>query len=189
MKKAVFLDRDGVINENGPRIDSAEKFLMIDGVSEAIKRLNETGYLVIIVTNQPEIAKGFFGFVELENVHRHMKALLEKEGAHIDSIYVCPHHPEKGFPGEVPELKLKCECRKPEPGMILRAMTDFDIDSKQSWMVGDSRSDIIAGQKAGLKTIFLTAGGSSGSEQEKELACTPDFEAPSLREAAEIIVP
>jgi histidinol-phosphate phosphatase family protein len=189
MRKAVFLDRDGVINENGSKIDSPEKFEMIDGVPESIKRLNEAGFLVIIVTNQPEIAKGFFGFVELENVHKHMKELLEKQGARIDSIYVCPHHPEKGFPGEVPELKMKCECRKPEPGMILRAITDNSIDPAQSWIVGDSKSDIIAGQKAGLKTILLTASGGSGSEQEKELECAPDFEAPSLREAAEIIVP
>jgi histidinol-phosphate phosphatase family protein len=189
MKKAVFLDRDGVINENGPKIDSPEKFVMIAGSPEAIKRLNEAGYLVIIATNQPEIAKGFFGFVELENVHKHMKALLEAKGAHIDSIYVCPHHPEKGFPGEVAELKVKCDCRKPEPGMILRAITDNGIDPSQSWMIGDSKSDIIAGQKAGLKTIFLTAGGSSGSKQEKELECIPDFEAPSLREAVEIIAP
>jgi histidinol-phosphate phosphatase family protein len=188
MKKAIFLDRDGVINENNPKIDSPEKFVMLAGVPEAIKRLNDAGYLVIIATNQPEIAKGFYGFAELENVHSHMRAILENKGARVDAIYACPHHPDKGFPGEVPELKVKCDCRKPEPGMLLRAMADNCIDPKQSWMIGDSKSDIIAGQRAGLKTILLTAGGGSGSRQEKELDCSPDLEAADLKSAVGLIL-
>lgn len=188
MKKAVFLDRDGVINENGPRIDSPEKLKLIPGAAEAIQKLNQAGYLVIIVTNQPEIAKGFFGFEELEIVHKHLRAILEKKGAHIDAIYVCPHHPEKGFSGEVPELKIKCSCRKPEPGMILKAIAEFDINTKESWLVGDSKTDIIAGQKVGLMTILLTGGGGSGSSQEDDLVCNPSFEMRTLSEAVSMIL-
>jgi mannose-1-phosphate guanylyltransferase/phosphomannomutase len=187
-KKAVFLDRDGVINQNGPKIDSPEKFVMLDGAPDAIKRLNDSGYLVIVATNQPDIAKGFYTFIELEKIHKKMGQLLGEKGAHIDAIYVCPHHPEKGFPGEVPELKIECGCRKPEPGMILQAITDLSIDPKQSWMVGDSKADIIAGQKAGLKTIFITSGGGSTSRQEKELECRPDFEKRDLSEAVGLIL-
>jgi mannose-1-phosphate guanylyltransferase / phosphomannomutase len=189
MKKAIFLDRDGVINQNGPKIDSPEKLTIIEGVPEAIRVLNKAGYMIIIVTNQPEIAKGFFSFEKLEIVHKHLKEQLAKKGARIDAIYVCPHHPEKGFPGEVPELKISCGCRKPEPGMILKAIAEYSIDLKQSWMVGDSKSDIVAGQKAGLKTIFIASGGGSSSKQEKELECTPDFESQNLSEAVKLILP
>jgi len=188
-KKAVFLDRDGVINENGPRIDSPEKLIMLPGVPESIKKLNEAGYLTIIVTNQPEIAKGFFTVDDLNQVNEHLGKLLAEKGAHIDHIYFCPHHPESGFPGEIPELKMKCACRKPEPGMILKAMKDFGIDATKSWMVGDSKADIIAGQKAGVKTILLISGGGSGAKQEDEIMCKPDFESTDLKGAVKLILP
>jgi D,D-heptose 1,7-bisphosphate phosphatase len=187
-KKAVFLDRDGVINENGFNISTPDKLIMIEGAAEAIKKLNDLGYLTIIVTNQPEIAKGFFTVEDFNKVNQYMAKLLAEKGAHIDHIYFCPHHPERGFPGEVPELKMKCFCRKPEPGMLLRAIKDHGIDVKRSWMIGDSKSDIIAGQKVGVKTILITSGGGSGSAQEEELECKPDFECKDLKEAVEMIL-
>lgn len=187
-KKAVFLDRDGVINENSPKIDSPEKLIMLPGVEEAIKKLNDAGYLTIIVTNQPEIAKGFYTVNNLNMVNEHLGNLISEKGAHLDAIYFCPHHPESGFPGEIPELKMKCACRKPEPGMLLKAIKDHGINPKKSWMVGDSKSDIIAGQSAGVKTILVNSGNGSGSAQEAELICKPDFEAKDLREAVELIL-
>ncbi|MBW2971275.1 HAD-IIIA family hydrolase, partial [Candidatus Woesearchaeota archaeon] len=111
MQKAVFLDRDGVINENCSRLDSVDKYKMFKGVPNAIKKLNDAGFLVIVVTNQPDIAKGFFTFAKLEEIHEHMRKMLAKAGAHVDALYICPHYPEKGFEREIPELKIDCNCR------------------------------------------------------------------------------
>lgn len=188
MKRCVFLDRDGVINENARIISASDKFIMFKNVPQAIKKLNNAGFLVIIVTSQPNISKGFLTFNELENVHEYMKVLLAKREAYVDAIYVCPHHPKKGFKGEIPELKINCNCRKPKPGMLLQAIKDFDIDVENSWMVGDSKGDIIAGQRAGVKTIFVTEGGGSGSKHEEKLAYNPDFTELNLSEAVKVIL-
>lgn len=114
---------------------------MLPGVAEAVRRLNESDYLSIVVTNQPMIAKGFVTETEVENIHKKMETLLGGEKAYLDKIYYCPHHPDKGFPGEVPELKIACECRKPKPGMLRKAAADFNLDLSQCWMVGDSDCD------------------------------------------------
>lgn len=134
---------------------------MIDGVAEAIRKINESGYLAIVVTNQPVIARGEVSFEELEEIHNKMETLLGKEGAYLDAIYYCPHHPHKGYEGERPELKIDCDCRKPKPGMLLKAATDFNIDLSRSWMVGDGENDIQAGINAGCKTVLLSNGNES----------------------------
>ena len=124
-------------------------------VEEAIQAINTSEYLAIIVTNQSAISKGFLTENGLTIIHKKMETLLGRKRAYIDGIYFCPHHYEKGFDGEVPELKIDCKCRKPKPGMLLQAQRDFNIDMENSWMIGDSKSDIQAGIAAGCKTVAI----------------------------------
>lgn len=154
-QKAIFLDRDGTINKYVGFLRAIDQFELIDGVSEAIKKINALGYLAVVVTNQPVIARGEVSFEELEEIHNKMETLLGEKGAYIDSIYYCPHHPHKGYEGERSELKIDCECRKPKPGMLLKAAQDFNIDLSQSWMVGDGENDIKAGRSAGCRTALI----------------------------------
>lgn len=154
-QKAIFLDRDGTINKYKGFIRNVEDIELLPGVTEAIKKINNMGYLAIVVTNQPVIARGEVTIEQLEEMHNKIETLLGNEGAYIDGLYYCPHHPDKGYDGEIPELKIKCNCRKPEPGMLLKASEDFNIDLEKSWMVGDSKNDIIAGKKAGCKTAII----------------------------------
>lgn len=157
-QKAVFLDRDGTINIYKGFLTDIESFELVDGIGDAICRLNEEGYLVIVVTNQPVVARGELSFEKLHEIHRKMETMLGLKGAYLDGIYVCPHHPDKGYIGEISELKIDCECRKPKPGLLLRAANDFNVELKESWMIGDSENDIEAGRAAGCKTVFIGSG-------------------------------
>lgn len=121
--------------------------------------INASGYLAIVVTNQPVIARGEVTFEELDNIHCKMETLLGKDGAYIDGLYFCPHHPHKGYEGEIPELKIDCDCRKPKPGMLIKAAEDLNIDLKASYMIGDSDSDVQAGEAAGCTSIKINEGG------------------------------
>jgi D-glycero-D-manno-heptose 1,7-bisphosphate phosphatase len=154
-QKAIFLDRDGTINKYVGFLRNIDEFDLIDGVADAIKLINNSGYLAIVVTNQPVIARGEVTFGELHEIHNKMETLLGFHGAYLDGIYFCPHHPHKGYDGEVKELKFDCECRKPKPGMLLQAAQEFNIDLSLSWMIGDSENDIVAGIAAGCKTGLL----------------------------------
>ena len=150
--KAIFLDRDGVINKKAPEGDYVknwDEFQFLPGVKKAIRKLNEKGFLVIVVSNQRGIAKGVMTEDDLKEIHNRMKEELRKEGAVIDGIYYCPH-----------DIEDHCGCRKPEPGMILKAIKDFrdigiEIDLKKSYMIGDSEKDMLAGKKVGLRTIKI----------------------------------
>lgn len=155
-QKAIFMDRDGTINKYVGFLRNIEKFELLPGVEAAIKKINMEGYLAIVVSNQPVVARGEVAVEELQEIHNKMETMLGEQGAYLDGIYYCPHHPEKGFEGEIPELKTVCSCRKPKPGMLLKASHDYNIDLTQSWMIGDSRSDIEAGQRAGCKTILIS---------------------------------
>ena len=150
-QKAIFLDRDGTLNKYVGFLKNIDDFELLPGVSEAIKKINESGYLAIVITNQPVVARGEVTFEELEKIHNKMETLLGNDGAYIDSIYYCPHHPDKGFDGEVKELKIECNCRKPKPGLIYKAMQDFNIDLSESWMIGDTEVDQKLAENAGLK--------------------------------------
>lgn len=154
-QKAIFLDRDGTINKYVGFLRNIDDFELIEGVSEAIKQINQSGYLAIVVTNQPVIARGEVSWDELNEVHKKMETLLGKDGAYIDGLYICPHHPDKGFEGERPEYKFDCDCRKPKPGLLLQASKDFNIDLSQSYMIGDSERDVEAGKAAGCKDSIL----------------------------------
>jgi len=160
-QKAIFLDRDGTINKYVGFLRNVDEFELIEGVADAIKKINQSGYLCIVVTNQPVIARGEVSYEELETIHQKMETLLGFEGTYIDGLYYCPHHPHKGYVGEVPELKITCECRKPKPGMLLQAAKDFNIDLSESYMVGDGENDILAGKAAGCKTVLVNGDGSS----------------------------
>ena len=171
-QKAVFLDRDGTINKYVGFLRNIDEFELIDGVADAIKKINASGYLAIVVTNQPVIARGEVSFAELEEIHNKMETLLGKEGAYLDAIYFCPHHPHKGYEGERPELKFDCDCRKPKPRMLLNAARDFNIDLSQSWMIGDGENDIKAGQNAGCQTALI---GSESYGQTVTVSSLKDF--------------
>lgn len=154
-QKAIFLDRDGTINKYVGFLRDIDEFELLDGVADAIKEINKSGYLAIVVTNQPVIARGEVTYEELNLIHDKMETLLGNEGAYLDAIYYCPHHPHSGYEGEIPELKYDCDCRKPKPGMLLKAAKDYNIDLSQSYMVGDSENDVEAGNAAGCKSVLL----------------------------------
>ncbi len=154
-QKAIFLDRDGTINKTSGFLRDVNDFELIDGVAEAIKLINKSGYLAVVVTNQPVIARGECSFEQLQEIHNKMETLLGKEGAFIDGLFLCPHHSDKGFEGERIEYKIDCDCRKPKVGLFLQAQQTLNIDLSQSYMVGDSGIDVKAAENAGCKKAML----------------------------------
>ena len=158
-QKAIFLDRDGTINKYKGFLRSVDDFELLPTASEAIRLINRSGYLAIVVTNQPVIARGEVTFAQLNEIHNKMETLLGRDGAYLDAIYFCPHHPDKGYGGEISELKIDCSCRKPKPGMLFRAAKDFHIALNRSWMLGDGENDVIAGKAAGCRTKRLLTDG------------------------------
>ncbi len=147
-RPAVFLDRDGVICKEVDLLHRVEQMELIDGAAEAIRKINQAGYLAIVVTNQPVIARNLCSLEELQEIHNRMETLLGEQHAYLDAIYFCPHHPDKGYPEEWVEYKIDCNCRKPKPGMLLQAQKDFNIDMQASYMIGDRKQDIAAGEAA-----------------------------------------
>lgn len=163
-QKAIFLDRDGTINIYKGFLRSINDFELIPGIVDTIKKINASGYLAIVTTNQPIIARGEITWDEIEEIHNKMETLLGLEGAYIDGLYFCPHHPHKGYEREIPELKFDCDCRKPKPGMLLKAAEDFNIDLSQSYMVGDGENDVKAGLAAGCKSVLINGEGTDHKE-------------------------
>jgi D,D-heptose 1,7-bisphosphate phosphatase len=184
-RKAIFLDRDGVINEEGRTVTKPEEFNLIKGVSEALDKINKSEYLAIVITNQPGIAKGFHTVESLSEIHKKMEYLLGKDGAYVDRVYYCPHHPEKGFEGEIPELKIDCDCRKPNIGMLEKAVKDFNIELNGSYFVGDSTRDIQTAKNAGIKSILLKTGNAG---LDTHFDSKPDHEFDSLNDAINYIL-
>lgn len=156
-QKAIFLDRDGTLNVAKGWLNRAEDLALLPGVASAVKLINRSGYLAIVVTNQPVIARGECSFEELQRIHDRMETELGREGAFIDALYFCPHHKDKGFAGERVAYKLDCDCRKPKPGLLLQAARDFNIDLGESIMIGDSARDVEAGRNAGCRQSVLIA--------------------------------
>ncbi|WP_316270541.1 D-glycero-beta-D-manno-heptose 1,7-bisphosphate 7-phosphatase [Claveliimonas bilis] len=163
-QKAVFLDRDGVINKYVGFLRNIDEFELNPTITDAIKKINSSGYLCIVITNQPVIARGEMTWGELEEIHNKMETELGFAGAYLDGIYFCPHHPHKGYEGEVVELKIDCDCRKPKPGMLIKAAEDFNIALESSWMIGDGENDIKAGIAAGCRTVLVNGEGSDYKE-------------------------
>ncbi|MDP6142073.1 MAG: HAD family hydrolase [Dehalococcoidales bacterium] len=190
--KAVFLDRDGVINElvyhqEAGIIDSpfaVEQFRLLPGVGEAIKRLHAAGYKAILVSNQPGIAKGHLSWETFDEIKEKMKQELAKEGASLDGEYYCFHHPK----AKVDRLKASCDCRKPAPGLLLRAAEDMGIDLAESWMIGDNLTDVKAGTAAGCRTILLGKVKCELCHLMDEEKARPDGITSDLDKAAKIIL-
>ena len=180
---AVFLDRDGTLTSGKGYIVSPSQLELYPGVAEAIKCLNVAGILAVLVTNQPVIARGDCTVEELHLIHNKLSTLLGQEGAYLDAIYFCPHHPDSGYEGEVAGLKIDCNCRKPKAGMLLQASIELNVDLERSWMIGDSTGDIKAGELAGVKTILVHTG-MAGRDQ--KFSVSPVFESADLASAVEI---
>ena len=183
-QRAIFLDRDGTMNVSKGFISKAEDLELIPGTIEAVKAINKSGALAIVITNQPVIARGECSFEELHNIHNKLKTLLGEKGAFVDDIFYCPHHTDKGFEGEVPELKFDCECRKPKTGMVMNAVEKYNIDLSQSYMVGDSTMDLEMARNAGVKSVLVNTG-FAGNDGKYSRKC--DIEAKDLLDAVEKI--
>lgn len=184
-QRAIFLDRDGTMNVSKGFISNADDLELIPGTIEAIKAINKSGALAIVITNQPVIARGECSFEELHNIHNKLKTLLGEKGAFVDDIFYCPHHPDKGFEGEVPELKFDCECRKPKTGMINEAVDKYNIDLSKSYMVGDSTMDLELARNAGVKSVLVDTG-FAGNDGKYDRSC--DIESKDLLDAIEKII-
>ena len=184
-QRAIFLDRDGTMNVSKGFISNADDLELIPGTIEAIKAINKSGALALVITNQPVIARGVCSFEELHNIHNKLKTLLGEKGAFVDDIFYCPHHPDKGFEGEVPELKFDCECRKPKTGMIDEAVKKYNIDLSKSYMVGDSTMDLELARNAGVKSVLVDTG-FAGDDGKYDRSC--DIEAKDLLDAIEKII-
>ena len=184
-QRAIFLDRDGTMNVSKGFISNADDLELIPGTIEAIKAINKSGALAIVITNQPVIARGECSFEELHNIHNKLKTLLGEKGAFVDDIFYCPHHPDKGFEGEIPELKFDCECRKPKTGMIDEAVDKYNIDLSKSYMVGDSTMDLELARNAGVKSVLVDTG-FAGNDGKYDRSC--DIEAKDLLDAVEKII-
>jgi mannose-1-phosphate guanylyltransferase / phosphomannomutase len=185
-RPAVFLDRDGVINKEVSHLSDPAQMELIPGAAKAIRRLNEAGFLVIVVTNQPVVARGECAPGTLRLIHNKMEALLGRERAWIDALYFCPHHPDKGFAGELPELKIDCICRKPKTGMFEQAVREWNISLPGSYGIGDSRRDVIAARRMGIDAIGVKTGHGCRDCDALEL---PDRLVKDLAEAVGIILP
>jgi mannose-1-phosphate guanylyltransferase / phosphomannomutase len=184
-RSAVFLDRDGVINKEVAHLSDPAQMELIPGAAEGIRRLNEAGFLVIVVTNQSVVARGECALDALRLIHNKMEMLLGRERAWIDALYFCPHHPDKGFAGEVPELKVDCPCRKPKTGMFEQAVQDWNISLSGSYGIGDSRRDVIAARRMGIAAIGVKTGHGCRDCDTFE---APDLLVKDLREAVDIIL-
>lgn len=185
-KIAVFIDRDGTMSEEVGYVNHISRFKLLENTAAAVKLLNEAGVLAIVATNQAGVARGYFEEPMINKVHEKLKNELAKSGASVDAIYYCPHHPSAGKP----PYRAECNCRKPKPGMILKAREDFDIDLSRSYMVGDKISDVEFGQKLGLKSVMVMTGYGIGEyeHQHQDWKTAPDFMADDLLGAVKWII-
>ena len=184
-QKCIFLDRDGTINQHIGFLNRPDQMSLIDNAADAIREINNSEYLCIVISNQPVIARGECTVDELDNIHKRMEVLLGQRHAYIDDIFYCPHHPDKGFEGEVKESKVECQCRKPGIKMILDAADKYNIDLTSAYMVGDSTLDIETGKRAGLKTILVETG-EAGSDG--KYTVNPDMRAKDIFHAVQLIL-
>lgn len=182
---AIFLDRDGVLNREVGRISRPQDLTLYPGVGEAVARINRSSYRSVVITNQPVIARGDCTEAELGRIHARLDTLLAEDHAYVDALYYCPHHPDKGFPGEVAALKFACGCRKPEPGMIHKAAEDLRIDLARSWLIGDMTIDMELARRCGLNFIMV---GTGHAGQDGTYPGEPAFTAPDLAAAVALIL-
>lgn len=181
-RRAVFLDRDGTINEEKDYLHRIEDFAFIPGVPAAIRRLKEAGFLVIVVTNQSGVGRGYYSMEDVDRLHRHLQDELVASGTTVDAFYVCPHHPTEG----VGSFLRDCACRKGKPGMLFQAAAEHGIDLEGSYMVGDKAADIEAGEDAGCRSLLVLTGYGARESRKVPEEDVPRFA--SLVEAVETIL-
>lgn len=184
-QKCIFLDRDGTINQYRGFIYQEEDFELEPCAIEAIRKINQSGYLGIVVTNQPVVARGLCEIEDVERIHHKMATLLGREGVYLDDILFCPHHPDKGYPEENPAYKIPCDCRKPNIGMIQKAAEKYNIDLEHSWMIGDTTMDLQTGVNAGLHPALVLTG-EAGND--KKYDAKPELTGMDLLDAVEQIL-
>lgn len=177
---AAFIDRDGVINEERNYVHRISDFVLLPGVVEGLSLLRDAGYLIIVVTNQAGIARGYYEQAEMDRLHDHLRKLLAEQGVSLDAIYFCPHHPQ----GCIEALAIECDCRKPSPGMLLQAAKDFNINLSASVLIGDKFSDVQAGKRAGVGRIAIVE---SGHKVEQAARLESDVVAKDLLDAARML--
>lgn len=173
-QKAIFLDRDGTVNKKEGLISKEAQFALEEKAAEAIRMINQSGYLAIVVTNQPVVARGLCGVEDVERIHMKMETLLGREGAYLDAVYFCPHHPDKGYPEENPAYKISCHCRKPDIGMLEECAKRFNLNLHECWMVGDTTVDLQTGRNAETHTALVLTGDAGNDEKyskEADLTC------------------
>ena len=185
LRAAVFLDRDGTLIDEVGHLKDPDQVRLLPGAASAVRQLNRAGLLSVVVTNQPVVARGEVTLEGLKRIHARMESRLGEDGAYLDRLYYCPHHPDRGFAGEVAELKVACDCRKPAPGMIDRACRELNISRKDSWIVGDNAADIEAGRRTGVRTILVRTGHAG---EEDRLPLRPDYVMPDLETAIDWIL-
>lgn len=184
-QRCIFLDRDGTINQYRGFVYKEEDFELEECALEAVRKINKSGYLGIVVTNQPVVARGLCEIEDVERIHKKLATLLGREGVYLDDILFCPHHPDKGYPEENPAYKIPCECRKPKTGMILKAAEKYNIDLSKSWMIGDTTMDLQTGVNAGMHTALVMTGEAG---KDKKYDVKPEVAASDLLEAVESIL-
>lgn len=184
-RNAIFLDRDGVINKEVGNLSKVDDFELLPSVATAIKKINSSDFLAIVITNQPVIAKGMCTVIELANIHKKMETLLGIENAYLDHLYYCPHHPDKGFIGENIDYKIDCDCRKPKIGLLERAKNDYNIDFQNSFFIGDSTTDLQTAKNSAIKSVLIRTGHAG---QDGKFHIRPDFIFDDLNEAVDFIV-
>lgn len=180
LQKCIFMDRDGTVNKYRGLISNSDEFELENNAAEAVRLINEAGYLAIVVTNQPVVARGMCDLSMVERIHRKMSTRLGERGAYLDDIIFCPHHPDKGYQGENPKYKKKCICRKPLTGMIDEMVEKYHIDRARSYVIGDTTTDIQLGKNANIKTVLVHTG-QAGMDGKYDVHA--DMEAKDLLEA------
>jgi D,D-heptose 1,7-bisphosphate phosphatase len=184
-RPAVFLDRDGTLNIDKGHLRRPQDLELFPGVGEALAALRHAGFSLVVLTNQPVIARGEATERDVAAIHRRLEWELGKLGVYLDGIYVCPHHPDSGFPGERADLKIACDCRKPATGLVERACRELSIDASRSWMIGDQTRDVEMACRAGLRSILLETGATGPNGR---LQCNADHVVPDLKRAAELVL-
>ncbi len=184
-RRAAFIDRDGTISEEVGYINHPSRFRVFPYSAAAIKLLNDAGWLAVVVTNQAGVARGYFSEAMIQNVHESLQQDLSEQGAKLDAIYYCAHHPAVGEP----PYRLDCDCRKPKPGLVWRAAEEMKIDLDSSWMIGDRYSDIEMARNAGVRSAFVLSGYGRGEweHQRADWKQQPDLIAENLLEAVAAI--
>jgi len=186
MNKAVFLDRDGTLNEEVGYVNHLDRFILLPKVGEAIRLLNQQGFKVVVITNQSGVARGYFPESLIHRVHRRMEDLLRMDGAHLDGIYYCPHHPDVGSP----PYRQKCRCRKPDTGLVEKAARELEIDCSKSYVIGDRGMDLEFARQIGAKGILVLTGYGKGEWEyfRDEWKVKPDHVASDLYEAVQWVL-